>query len=158
MGARIIGIGLVGALAGVLTLAAGCGGGNPRLSAREYVRETSAVCVRANRAIERITGPRLVLAMQVSSATGRVVAIHRKSVDTLRSLRPPKDYEADAKLWIALVDQSIDELDAMRTSLRSGDRTAALAYAHKASVLDARSRVIARKQGTTPCKLPELTA
>ena len=61
-------------------------------------------------------------------------------------------------MWIALVDQSIDELDAMRTAIRDGDRPAALAYAQKASLLDARSRVIAREQGITPCKVPELTA
>jgi hypothetical protein len=154
--ARIIGIGFVGVLAGVLTLAGGCGGGSGRLSAREYVSETSAVCAHANRAIARITGPHLELAVEVSSTTGRIVAIHRDSVDSLRRLRPPKDYEGMAKLWIALVDQSVDELDAMRTSLRAGDSNAAFEYAQKASVLDARSREIARKQGITPCKVPEL--
>jgi hypothetical protein len=154
--ARIIRIGFVGMLAGALALAGGCGGGSGRLSAREYVSETSAVCARANRAIARITGPHLELAVEVSSTTGRIVAIHRASVDSLRRLRPPKDYEGKSKLWIALVDQSVDELDAMRTSLRAGDSNAAFEYAQKASVLDARSREIARKQGITPCKVPEL--
>ena len=46
----------------------------------------------------------------------------------------------------------------MRTAMRDGDQTAALAYAKKASLLDARSRAIAREQGITPCKVPELTA
>jgi hypothetical protein len=121
------------------------------------VRETSAVCARANRAIARITGPHLELAAAVSSTTGQVVAIHRESVDSLRRLRPPKDYEPMSKLWIALVDQSVDELDAMRASLRAGDRSAAFGFAQKASVLDSRSRAIARRQGITPCKVPELT-
>jgi hypothetical protein len=154
--ARIIGIAFVGVLVGALALAGGCGGGNGRLSAREYVSESSAVCAHANRAIARITGPHLELAVQVSSPTGRVVAVHRQSVDSLRRLRPPKDYEGTSKVWIALVDQSIDELEAMRTSLRARDQNAAFEYAQKASVLDARSREIARKQGITPCKLPEL--
>ena len=57
----------------------------------------------------------------MASATARVVAIHRDSLDTLRALRPPKVYETTAKLWIALVDQSVDELDAMRVSLLEGD-------------------------------------
>ena len=156
MRARIIGIGFVGVLAGALAVAGGCGGGSGRLSAREYVRETSAVCARANRAIARLTGPHLDLALEVPSTTGQIVAIHRESVDTLRRLRPPKSYEGVSKLWIALVDQSVDELDAMRTSLRAGDRSAAFGYARKATMLDARSREIARKQGITPCKVPEL--
>ena len=156
MRARIIGTGFVGVLAGALVLAGGCGGGSGRLSASEYVRETSAVCARANRAIGRIAGPHLDLAVQVSSMTGRVVAIHRESVDTLRRQRPPKDNEGMSNQWIALVDQSVDELDAMRSSLRAGNRSAAFSYAQKASALDARSREIAREQGITPCKVPEL--
>ena len=153
-----IGIGLVGALVGALVLAGGCGGGNARLDAREYVHESSAVCAHANRTIARITSPDFNLAIHLSSTTARVVEIHRESVDALRDLRPPKDYEGTAALWIALVDQSVDELDAMRSAMRDGDRTAALAYAEKATLLDARSRAIARKQGITPCKVPELTA
>jgi len=143
---------------GALVLAGGCGGGNARLSARDYVHESSAVCAHANRTIARITSPDFILAIHRSSTTARVVAIHRESLDELRDLRPPKSYEGMAKVWIALVDQSIDELDAMRTALHGGDQTAALAYARNASRLDARSRAIARKQGITPCKVPELTA
>ena len=63
-----------------------------------------------------------------------------------------------AKLWIALVDQSIDELDAMRVSLQAGEKSAAMSYAQKADALDARSRVIAQKYGITPCKVPDLIA
>lgn len=151
-------IGLAGALAGVLTLTGGCGGGGARLSAREYVRETSAVCARANRAIERVVPPSFDHAVHMASTTERVVAIHRESIDSLRALRPPKDYEGTAKLWIALVDQSIDELDAMRSSLRARDRRTAMSYARKAATLDARSVVIAREHGITPCKFPELIA
>jgi hypothetical protein len=155
---RNIGIGLVGALMGALVLAGGCGGGNARLDAHEYVHETSAVCAHANRTIARITSPHFNLAIHLSSTTARVVTVHRESLDALRDLRPPKAYEATAKVWIALVDQSVDELDAMRAAIRDGDQTAALAYANKATLLDARSRAIAREQGITPCKVPELTA
>ena len=116
------------------------------------------MCAHANRTIARITSPDFNLAIHLSSTTARVVAIHRESLDALRDLRPPKEYEGTAEVWIALVDQSIDELDAMRTAMRDGDRPAALAYAQKASLLDARSRMIAREQGITPCKVPELTA
>jgi hypothetical protein len=155
---RIIGIGLLGAFAGALALTGGCGGGNARLDARQYVIETSAVCVRANRAVARIARPSLDHAVRMASTTARVIAIHRESIDSLRALRPPKDFENMAKLWIALVDQSIDELDAMRVALHEGHESAATSYAEKAVALEARSRVIARTHGITPCKVPELIA
>jgi hypothetical protein len=153
---RIIGTGLVGVIAAALALVGGCGGGSPRLSAREYVSRTSAVCARANRAISRVTQPSDGRAVHMVSATVRVVAIHRDALDSLRALRPPKVYETTAKLWIALVDQSVDELDSMRVSLQEGDNSAAMAYAEKADELDARSRVIAGKYGITPCEVPDL--
>jgi hypothetical protein len=155
---RIIGIGLASVLATAFALSGGCGGGNPRLSARAYVTETSAVCVHANRAVARIPSPGFDHGVRPASATARLVVIHRQSLDSLRALRPPKDYETTAKVWIALVDQSTDELDAMRGAVRSRDWPVAKSYAQKASALNARSQVIARKYGITPCKLPELTA
>ena len=116
------------------------------------------MCVRANRDVARVARPSFDQAVRLASTTARVIAIHRDSIHSLQALRPPKDYEDRAKLWIALVDQSIDELDAMRVSLRAGDEAAAISYAQKAGELDARSRVIARRYGITPCKLPELIA
>jgi hypothetical protein len=155
---RIIRSGLAAALVGALTVSGACGGGNARLSARDYVSETSAVCARANRAIERVKVRNLDGSGRMSRETARVLAIHRESADSLRALRPPKDYETTAKMWIALVDQSTDELDSMRTSLEAHDWPAARSYAEKADALDARSQVIAGKYGITPCRVPEFTA
>ena len=154
MRTRIIGI----VLAGAFALAGGCGGGSARLTLGAYVAESSTICIRANRAIARIPRPGLDHAVRMASSTARVVAIHRRSVDSLRALRPPKDYESVAKLWIALVDQSLDELDAMRVSLQAGEQSEAIAYAQKADALDERSRVIAQKYGITPCNVPQLIA
>jgi hypothetical protein len=151
---KVIGVGLVG----VLTLATGCGGGGARLSAHEYVKASSAVCARANRAVDRVHVPDLGSSENARRAMGRVVAIHRASVDSLRDLRPPKDYEHTAKVWIALVDQALDELDGMRGALRAGDRRMAISYANKATTLDERSQAIAREHNITPCRVPTLTA
>jgi hypothetical protein len=155
---KIVGIGLAAVLVAVLVGSGGCGGGNPRLSAHAYVGKTSAVCARANREVARVKVRNLDGSGRMAKATARVVAIHRESVDSLRALRPPKDYETTARLWIALVDQSTDELDAMRTSLQAHDWPAARSYAQKADALDARSRVIAGKYGITPCRVSEFTA
>src|SRR4029077_17124641 len=121
---KIVGIGLATALVGALTFSGGCGGGSPRLSAHDYVSKTRAVFARRNRAVARVKLTNLDGSGRMSKATARVVAIHRESVVSLRASRPRKDYEITAKLWIALVDQSIDELDAMRTSLEAHDWSA----------------------------------
>lgn len=144
MRAKLIEVGLVG----VITLACGCGGGGARLTVREYVSKTSAVCAQGNREIGRVE------LSNVRRTMGRVVVIHRRSVDELRGLRPPKRFEGRAEAWVALVDQMLDEIDAMRAAMHDGDRQAVSAYAEKAAVLDRRSRLVAREHGITPCRVP----
>jgi hypothetical protein len=146
VGKRLIGV----VLAGALALAAGCGGGNPRLDARGFVRESSAVCARGNRSIDRIQ------TADPGRASARIVTIHRRSVDALRGLQPPRSFEHSAKLWIALIDQALDEVDAMRAARRAGHDAEAKAYAQKAAALDARSRAVARHHEITPCRIPDL--
>jgi hypothetical protein len=142
----------------VLVLMGGCGVGKGRLSAREYVKESSAVCSRANREVSRVHVPELGDAARARRATARVVAIHRASIGSLRDLRPPKDYEHMVRVWIALVDQALDELDQMDQALRDGDATGAISYASNATALDQRSQRIAREYGITPCRVPAITA
>jgi len=128
-----------------------CGGGGSQLSAREYVRATSTVCERANRAIARVT------TTDPTKASVRIVTIHRQTVNDLRDLRPPKSSEATARVWIGLVDQALDELDEMRAALRAGRDRAAGDYADKAATLAARAREVASDHGITPCRVPEVT-
>jgi hypothetical protein len=127
---------------------AACGDGGGRLDAQDYVRDTSAVCARANRAIARIAKTN---AMRESV---RVVEIHRRTVRSLRGLRPPKASQATANLWIALVDQALDELDAMRAALRARRFGTAADYARKAAMLSRRAVDIAREHHITPCRVP----
>ena len=148
---------LIGAaLFGVVVLAA-CGGGGSRLSIRDYVKASSAVCARANRDVARIDIARLDRMGRADRAAVRIAAIHREAVDDLRALRPPKEYEATARLWIALVDQSLDELDAMRDAMHSGAKADAKMYAANALALSQRARTVARRYGITACAIPDLT-
>jgi hypothetical protein len=138
----------VGAGIGIAVLLVGCGGGGARLDARDYVRETSAVCARANRAIARVrTGNPM-------RESVRVIEIHRRTVRSLRDLRPPKASQETANLWIGLVDQALDELDEMRAALRARRFARAADYARAAAVLAARARDVAREHHITPCRVP----
>ena len=148
MGAALVGVVIAGA----------CGGVGSRLSTRDYVKASSAVCVRANRSVARIDVERLDGQGRADRAAVRIVAIHRAAVDDLRALRPPKSYEPTVRLWIALVDQSLDELEAMRDALRSGTSAEAKTYATNAVVLSRRARTVAARHGITACAIPDLTA
>lgn len=148
---KLVGAALVG------VVIASCGGGGSRLSTRDYVKASSAVCVRANRTVARIDVEWLDRMGRVDRAAARIVAIHREAVDDLRSLRPPKDYETTARVLIALIDQSLDELDAMRDALRAGVTAEAKTYAANAVVLSRRARTVAGRYGITACAIPDLT-
>jgi len=87
----------------------------------------------------------------------RVVAVHRLSVDELRELRPPKQFDSLTKSWIALVDQSLDELDAMRDAMRTRDHTDARAYAQRAELLTRRASEIVHPYRITSCQVPDFT-
>jgi len=113
--------------------------------------------VHANRDVARIDVERLDRMGRADRAAVRILAIHREAVDDLRALRPPKDYEATARLWIALVDQALDELDSMRHALRTGAKAEATAYAANAAALSERARRVAGRDGITACAVPALT-
>jgi len=148
---------LIGAaLVGVVVLGA-CGGSGSRLSTRDYVRTSSTVCARANRDVRRIDVERLARTGRIDHVAVRIVAIHREAVEDLRELRPPKAYESIARLWIALVDQALDEVDSMRNALRTGATAEARMYAAHAVALSRRARAVAGGYGITACAVPDLT-
>jgi hypothetical protein len=149
---KLVGAALVG-----VVIAGSCGGDGSRLSTRGYVKASSAVCVRANRSVARIDVERLDRMGRADRAAVRIVAIHREAVDDLRALRPPKDYETTARLWIALIDQSLDELDAMRDALRTRATAEAKMYEANAVALSRRARTVAGRYGITACAIPDLT-
>ena len=142
---------------GVIALvAAGCGGGGGRLSAPGYVRAASHICSSANRAVGRVAIPSLDDARLAARAMGRVVVIQRDSIDGLRGLKPPEQLSGLSQRWIALLDQSTDELDRMRASLSVGKGHLAEDFAGKAEILLDRAHVLVSARGMTSCRGPAI--
>jgi hypothetical protein len=137
---------------------AGCGGGSARLSSAGYVQRANAICVRANRAVARLHVPALPGGGRAAPALTQIVRIERDAIDDLRELRPPPRFGTLNQQWIALLDQSIDELELVVTKLRAGAWTAADTYAGNASKLLARARALVAPHGVTSCRGPALTA
>ena len=75
----------------VIVLMAGCGGGGGRLSSPGYVRRASRICVRANRAVARVTLPPLG-----SARCGRARAGPRRGDPAVVDRRPARPPSAPA--------------------------------------------------------------
>src|SRR5438552_7110055 len=101
------------ACCGVVMLVAGCGGGGGRLSSAAYVQHASSICARADRAIARVHLASSEDDAATAHAVARIVVIQRASIDDLRELRPPEQLVGLDQRWIALLDQSTDDLELM---------------------------------------------
>ena len=142
----------------MLTVAVGtgCGGGTSRLSAPAYVHRVGEICAAANRELGQIDlvplgdGPAGVRALT------RVVVLRRGSIEQLRSVRPPNRVAGAHQSWVALLDQSTDELEIVRAALQHHHAARAARYAAEAATLSARARALAVKLGVVSCIGPTI--
>jgi hypothetical protein len=145
---------------GLLITILACGGGSHRLGARDYVREASQLCRRANRVVARIEIPPLTgtrgSSRAASRAVARVVVVQRSTLDELRDVRPPGPMNDTVQKWLALLDQGADELERMSASLRAGRTDEAVDFGAKAGTLLDRARELVAAQRMTSCHGPVL--
>ena len=144
------------ACCGLVMVVAGCGGGSDRLSASAYARAASAVCARGNHTVARIELAPLASAHDASRAMARIVLVERQTIDDLRALRPPEHLADTVQKWIALLDQSADELELMGVRLRAGRTAEAVDFGTKATTLLDRARELVAPFRVTSCRGPEL--
>ncbi len=140
------------ALLVVALVAAGCGDGG-RLTPREFRREASRICRQGNARAQRVDVPPLRDAAAAAREIRRVVATQRSSLRELRDLRPPKDDAMTVEMWLAVVDQLLDEADAVKDALHAHDIVRAREAAGRAAVLDDRARTLASHFGIAPCRV-----
>jgi hypothetical protein len=141
---------------GVVMVLAACGGGSGHLSALDYARAASRVCVRANRAVALVSVPSFSARHDAAHAMARVVSIQRRTIDDLRGLRPPGQLSGTVQRWIALLDQAADELDRTGAHLRAGRDGQAVEFGAKATTLLDRARELVAPLRVTSCRGPEL--
>ncbi len=144
------------ACCGLVMVVVGCGGGNDRMSARDYAREASALCRRGNRSVARVEMPPLGATTDASRAMARIVVVQRATIEELRDLRPPEHLTVTVQKWVALLDQGADELELMAVRLRVGRNDEALAYGAKATTLLDRAREVVAPLRVTSCRGPVL--
>jgi hypothetical protein len=91
-----------------------------------------------------------------SSFVRRAVALHRRSIEELRDLRPPERLAGTVQQWIALLDQGVDELELLGEHLRQGRVALAASYGDKATALVDRAAELVAPFRITSCRVPEL--
>jgi hypothetical protein len=85
-----------------------------------------------------------------------VVVIQRTTIDGLRALRSPSSLAETSQRWVALLDQSTDEIERMAAHLHDGRRAAARAYGERAAALLERASQVAAPLGVSSCSGPAL--
>ncbi|HEX2738115.1 MAG TPA: hypothetical protein VHP57_08270, partial [Acidimicrobiia bacterium] len=145
----------VAVTAAIALLAACSGGGSGRLSKPEYVRRAEAICRRLNKKAGAVPEPDQHEPTSQAKAIGEIAKIQRAGVDELRRLRPPEADQATIDKWLGLVDQTIDQLQAVRAALKAGDGVTITRADDKGRALSAQADKIARGYGLDQCSATE---
>lgn len=145
----------------VLTFAAcdGVGGddGGP-LSKGDFVEQANEICAESRTDAARIAPPSGADPIAVEQAVAQTIAIQRRSLRELRDMEPPSRDAPGVQQWLRQVDRAIDEMEALREGLVTGDRAAiADATANGASFADA-AEEFADAYGLDECSTSERDA
>jgi hypothetical protein len=150
VGAAVRAVNVVGWCGLCALLALGCRDGGP-LSMHDYARESRAVCSQANRRVARVASVSQENLRASAHTVAKIVVIRRRALSDLRALHAPGQLVDAVPRWFALVDQALDELDAMAIELGRGDRAGAVDDWRKAAILTVRARELAPPLRLSSC-------
>lgn len=142
--------GVVLAMAVVWGAACG-GGGTSTLDKPALIQRADALCAKSNRAISAMPPGNPSDPESLLTTATKVLALQRDELRELRRLRPPRADRPVIERWLALVDQTLDEGDAVVRATRAEDQQAIDAASQRANELDARAREIATHYGLRQC-------
>jgi hypothetical protein len=107
-------------LTGAMGLAAaGCGGGDDRLTREELIEEADATCADFDQQIEEIEEPQSL--DDVERYVQEVRPIVEDGTNELAELEPPEELEDEYEDWIAAMRSSVDQFDELEEAAASGD-------------------------------------
>jgi hypothetical protein len=107
-------------LTGAMGLAAaGCGGGDDRLTREELVEEADATCADFDQRIEEINEPESPA--DIERYVQEIRPIVEEGTDELDALQPPEELEDEYDQWIQETRSAIDMFDELEEAAASGD-------------------------------------
>lgn len=139
---------LVGA--GVALLVVACSGGGGTTKA-DYVKAANAVCRGAATQVAAVRIPGRADVASMPHAAASVVAIQRRALNHLKTIKPPKQDRARITAWLALVDQTIDQAELSAKAQKDGDIPRAIEANTNGAALDHRADDTARAYGLRMC-------
>lgn len=132
-----------------LAVVAGCSGGDGRLSKAEYTEQADAICTKYDAELAKLPSPTTLdalarMAVQAKSIAGEGAA-------KLRALEPPEELQKQADAWLALNDENVKDIEAMRAAAAAGNRVKVQEIARDAQRNEAKADELARKLGLKSC-------
>jgi hypothetical protein len=106
----------------VLVLAAGCGGGDDRLSREEFVSEAEQVCDDFDQRVNEVDEPQN--ADDVERYVNEVRPVVEDGLNDLRGLQPPEEFEEQWDELMAANDAGLEALDDLAQAGANGTRLA----------------------------------
>ena len=141
---------VVGLAAVVAALAAaGCGGGDDRLSRSELEQQANGICDGFQRKLDAIEQSSDFETLRRFAEDARPIL--KQGVDDLRELRPPEDLEASYTAWVDATAEDLVLIDRVRKAAGRKDAAAIERISNDVSVADERADGMARKLGLDTC-------
>jgi hypothetical protein len=137
------------AVALVVVVAAGCGGGDKRLSRQQYASKADSVCTRYNRQIRAVQRPSSL--PDLGRSIDKLLPSFERALADLRRLKPPESEQATATRWLAQVDRLEGDLKAVRDQAKRNDLQGVQAAGQRGARDNDRGNALAAKLGMTVC-------
>jgi len=111
-------------LLGALALLAGCGGGDDRLSAKDYRAKASQICSETQRETNALGRPKRTSEFKVFLARG--LKVTDRSLQRFSALKPPKDLQDEHDAIVAGEREAQEQLRSLSTKLHGDSRDLAV--------------------------------
>jgi hypothetical protein len=160
MHTRRSGLSARGAIAAVVAAAvalalAACddlsGGSEGRLSKGRYIDRANEICETSKAEAAQIAAPSLADPVAVEQAVAQAHAIQRRAFRKLRELEPPARDEPAVKEWLRAVRGAVEQMEAVRRGLATGNRRAITVATEKGAAFTSDAEVFADAYGIEEC-------
>jgi hypothetical protein len=139
---------LVAVLVGALVLlAAGCGGGDARLSTEEF---QSQICAKYQKQLKALGSPSSL--DEIPDLVEQALAILNKEVDEIAALNPPEKLQSDFDKMIAASNKTKAAADDLSAAAKSGDQAAVQQALEDGNAASKEADQLATGLGLSECK------
>jgi hypothetical protein len=127
------------------------GRGGGRLSKDGYIDRANKICETSKAEAAQIAAPSLADPIAVEQAVTQAHAIQRRAFRKLRELEPPARDEPAVKEWLKAVRGAVEQMEAVRRGLATGNRRAITVATEKGAAFTSDAEDFADAYGIEEC-------